>query len=120
VQAASVQMRMVKAACNCLPRHIGSALLRSLQDSRVRAAQKIIRERHLIGNDDSETGERDIRRVRAKFERMKGRLPRLFPRARRGKELSPHSATICPDPPSSLGKSFSFGNPSRIGSTVSA
>jgi hypothetical protein len=58
MQVASVQMRRVKAACSCLPRRIGRALLRSLQESRVRAAQKIIcRHRHLIGNDDSETGE---------------------------------------------------------------
>jgi hypothetical protein len=27
---------------------------------------------------------------------------------------------ISPEPPSSAGKSFSFGSPSRIGSTVSA
>ncbi len=31
-----------------------------------------------------------------------------------------YSLTIVPDPPSSAGKSFSFGKPSRIGSTVSA
>jgi len=30
-----------------------------------------------------------------------------------------HSGTASPDPPNSLGKSFSFGKPSRIGSTVS-
>ncbi len=30
-----------------------------------------------------------------------------------------HSATISPEPPNSAGKSFSFGSPSRIGSTVS-
>jgi GNAT superfamily N-acetyltransferase len=34
--------------------------------------------------------------------------------------VASHSATISPDPPNSLGKSFSFGKPSRIGSTVSA
>ena len=31
-----------------------------------------------------------------------------------------YSATASPEPPSSFGKSFSFGRPSRIGSTVSA
>ena len=31
-----------------------------------------------------------------------------------------YSATTSPEPPNSAGKSFSFGNPSRIGSTVSA
>jgi hypothetical protein len=58
MQVASVRMRMVKAACSCLPRRIGRSLLRSLQESRRRAAQKIIRQhRHLIGNDKCETGE---------------------------------------------------------------
>ena len=31
-----------------------------------------------------------------------------------------YSGSIVPDPPSSAGKSFSFGSPSFIGSTVSA
>jgi hypothetical protein len=31
-----------------------------------------------------------------------------------------YSATISPEPPNSAGKSFSFGSPSRSGSTVSA
>ena len=31
-----------------------------------------------------------------------------------------YSAIISPEPPSSAGKSFSFGKPSRTGSTVSA
>jgi hypothetical protein len=58
MQVASVQMRMMKAACSCLPRRIGRALLRTLQESRTQAAQKIIRQhRHLIGNANSETGE---------------------------------------------------------------
>ena len=38
-----------------------------------------------------------------------------------GQDRRPHhSATRSPDPPSSAGKSFSFGRPSRIGRTVSA
>ena len=32
----------------------------------------------------------------------------------------PYSGTLSPDPPNSFGKSFSFGNPSFIRSTVSA
>lgn len=31
-----------------------------------------------------------------------------------------YSATTSPEPPNSAGKSFSFGSPSRMGSTVSA
>ena len=31
-----------------------------------------------------------------------------------------HSGTLSPEPPNSLGKSFSLGSPSRIGKTVSA
>ena len=31
-----------------------------------------------------------------------------------------YSGTVSPEPPNSAGKSFSFGKPSRIGSTVSA
>src|SRR6516225_10938853 len=31
-----------------------------------------------------------------------------------------HSVIISPEPPNSLGKSFSFGSPSRIGNTASA
>jgi hypothetical protein len=58
MQVASVQMRRVKAAWRCLPRSIGRALLRSLQESRIRAAAKIIHDhRHLIGNDKSVAGE---------------------------------------------------------------
>ena len=38
-----------------------------------------------------------------------------------GQDCRPHhSATCSPEPPSSAGKSFSFGRPSRIGRTVSA
>jgi hypothetical protein len=33
---------------------------------------------------------------------------------------SPYSTIASPEPPNSAGKSFSFGRPSRIGSTVSA
>jgi GNAT superfamily N-acetyltransferase len=45
-----------------------------------------------------------------------------WPRARRTVTRSAfgHSVTVSPDPPNSLGKSFSLGRPSRIGSTVSA
>jgi len=35
-------------------------------------------------------------------------------------ETRPYSAIASPEPPNSAGKSFSFGRPSRIGSTVSA
>src|SRR5262249_26248325 len=38
----------------------------------------------------------------------------------RAQEWSSHSGTTSPEPPNSLGKSFSFGSPSRIGQTVSA
>jgi RimJ/RimL family protein N-acetyltransferase len=43
----------------------------------------------------------------------------------RGRRTAPragldHSRMVSPEPPNSLGKSFSFGRPSRIGSTVSA
>jgi hypothetical protein len=41
-------------------------------------------------------------------------------RKRGGGECNLYSATISPLPPNSEGKSFSFGRPSRIGSTVSA
>ena len=34
--------------------------------------------------------------------------------------LRAYSGSIVPDPPSSAGKSFSFGSPSFIGTTVSA
>ncbi len=34
--------------------------------------------------------------------------------------IRPYSAIASPEPPNSAGKSFSFGRPSRIGSTVSA
>lgn len=58
MQVASVQMRMVKAACGRLPRRIGRALLRSLQESRMRAAKKIIHDhRHLIADDNDMAGE---------------------------------------------------------------
>jgi hypothetical protein len=42
------------------------------------------------------------------------------PRFRGGRnDWSYYSAICWPDPPNSAGKSFSFGSPSRIGSTVS-
>jgi hypothetical protein len=57
MQVASVQMRMVKAACSRLPRRIGHALLRSLRESRMRAAEKIIHDhRHLIADDNGMAG----------------------------------------------------------------
>ena len=43
----------------------------------------------------------------------------LFRHRGLGTGVDRHSATISPDPPISAGKSFIFGSPSRIGSTVS-
>lgn len=41
-------------------------------------------------------------------------------RAATGRARQPYSGAASPEPPNSAGKSFSFGSPSRIGSTVSA
>ena len=45
---------------------------------------------------------------------------RIFDHARTRVVLCNYSGTTSPEPPNSAGKSLSFGNPSRIGRTVSA
>lgn len=52
----------------------------------------------------------------------RGGRPRLSGRnqRRRARTDDCYSATVCPEPPNSAGKSLNLGSPSRIGSTVSA
>ena len=58
-----------------------------------------------------------IRRRRIKRPRDLRRVDGLRIAQRRGQGC--YSAIISPEPPNSLGKSLSFGNPSLIGRTVS-
>ena len=60
-------------------------------------------------------------RVRESSDALPANEQRGHRSLRRGVRQIPssYSATISPDPPSSAGKSFSLGSPSRIGSTVS-